>query len=195
MGDLVDNAIKSAPGTAMQETVVRVKEQKEEVMHYCRDLDEQIIGFIQGNHEERSYREDDFDVSEWFANETGVQYFGAGTKVNLELKGAVNHKLTLLVAHTYRGANPINKCRNFYNARGPADIVALAHMHEPFVAQEFYQDAPRIYIQTGTYQQYSRFFMENTMSSSKVMQPAVAVLEGTNVPFMDFNDAIKILEK
>jgi len=195
MGDLIDNAIRSAPGTAIAETVVRVKEQKDEVLALCREIDDKIIGVIQGNHEERSYREDDFEASAWLANELGTPYFGAGTKINLELvnNDGMITKLVVLVGHTYSGAGAANKCRNFYNKRGPADIVALAHMHTPYIGSEYIQDVQRIFCQCGTYQEFSRFFMENTLSSSKVAQPAVAVFGEEKVPFLDFKTGINTL--
>jgi hypothetical protein len=195
MGDLIDNAIRSAPGTAIAETVIRVKEQKDEVLALCRKIGDKIVGVIQGNHEERSYREDDFEVSAWLANEVGVTYMGAGTKVNLELTGKDGKvtKLVLLVGHTYMGANPACKCRNFYNKRGPADVVALAHMHVPYVGTEYIQDKQRVFVQTGTYQIFSRFFMGDTLSSSNSEQPAVAIFGDKKMPFLDFKDAIKSL--
>jgi hypothetical protein len=195
MGDLIDNAIKTAPGSAMAETVVRVKEQKDEVLALCRKIDDKIVGILQGNHEERSYQADDFEVSSWLANELGVAYMGAGTKVNLELVGKDGKvtKLTVLVGHTFTGANPLLRCRNFYDRRGPADVVAVAHMHEPFVGSEFRQDGLRIYCQCGTYQEFSRFFMENTLSSSKVSMPAVAIFGQERMPYLDFRAAIKSL--
>ena len=193
LGDLMENAIKSAPGGTTQEQVMRVSDQKEWVKKACEDwLNGRILGICQGNHEERSYNVDDFEINRWLAGEIGVPYMGSGAKIILDTSvGPVE----IIAAHNYGGlgmSNPnfLTAFRNLFSRRGPADIIALAHYHTPWIGTDQRQGKTRYYMRCGTYQTFSRYSMSLGLERSDPSMPAVHIDEGGKIiPYLDFKSA------
>lgn len=78
MGDLIELATRHSVGSGVYEQDFAGQSQHEQMMEWLKPLADSslILGLLQGNHEERVYKESGINISKVMARELGVPYLG-----------------------------------------------------------------------------------------------------------------------
>lgn len=158
MGDTVENtkpqsksgtalyaAVMPNPGTQLAYAATRLR--------WARG---KWLALLQGNHDAWDGRWAGIDRLPALANDLGAEYFTeAGGSIFVTLGGARYH---IVARHNSRGNSQINKgnaMRRLWDewpwAWENADVVVLAHTHEPHLEEPIRKGEPVTYMRTGTY--------------------------------------------
>ena len=195
MGDMIDNYIPGAPGGGSHDAVARVSDQKKIVEAISKGLKNQVVGVIQGCHEEWSFKEDDFDFADWMANTLDTCYLGFGGLIHLV---AGDNSYDIGVAHKFRGGyvNPTSVGVNLYREIGPFDVGVTAHVHKPSMGV-FEEQGRFIHVLTcGSYKEEDRHVARMRITPVVPTMPAVIfkAKERKILSFFDFKDALPNFE-
>lgn len=130
LGDLIDAGLRGSIGAGPYDNTTTPEEQYETVISLLMPIREKIYCMLNGNHENRIYKETSIDVVKIMAKILDVRYAGFGTFVNLNMNGA-NHKI--YATHGSSGAryrhSKLARCVDLRNIV-KADIYLMAHTHD-----------------------------------------------------------------
>lgn len=141
VGDLVNNSIKSSVANPFDE-VVRPRDQKEHMVEFLRPLKERILCAVSGNHEYRSKRDTDSDITydimarlqlEDLYRENAV-FMKVGIGERPESPNRTLGTFTFCVTHgsgggIYTGA-AVNRNERFANVLDGCDCLITGHTHK-----------------------------------------------------------------
>lgn len=126
-GDLIDLATKRL-GHSVYEQKISVDDQIDTILGYLKPLKKYIMGSVSGNHELRTYKEFDLDVSKLIANELDCEYRptlyhkyninGKEYKIHTQHGTKTSNQLHLMLGQVMRATQHID-----------ADLFLYGHCH------------------------------------------------------------------
>lgn len=129
MGDLLETATRSSVGSGVYDQQEIVQEQLETMKRWLAPHKDRIIGLLDGNHEERVYKESGLNLTKILCQESGTKYLGAGRLIRIRVG---QHVYSLYVTHGSSGATlPYTKIKRCLELRQyiDADLYAMGHVH------------------------------------------------------------------
>ena len=139
MGDLIDSSLKSSPGSSMYESKMNVDDQYDAMTDMLQPIRNKLVGLIEGNHEERVYRETGFNISKVMARELGVPYFGHSELFRVKVG---KQRYDFFVTHGSSGSTtPTGRLNSLLkiSAHFKADIYCMGHVHDLFTMTDLTQ--------------------------------------------------------
>lgn len=138
-GDLINNAIKTSVSDVYEESMTP-KEQKKRCIEELRPIKERILGITTGNHEERTSKLTNQDISEDIADALGLSHLysnnGLFIKVSLGQKSNKIRQVTYSI-HAFHGAgggkksgSSINNLEDYALGFEGVDIFTMGHVHK-----------------------------------------------------------------
>jgi len=165
MGDIIDASLKTSPGSSVYDTNMNVEEQYEHCLKKFAPFKDNIIGLIQGNHEERITRETGLDISKIMARELGVNYFGHSSLIKIKV-GTQNydiyatHGSSGATTHSGRLNSLMKLSKSFY-----ADCYLMGHTHDLFTHSDIFRtfrgENKRYYVLTGHFLNWLGSYAQN----------------------------------
>jgi predicted phosphodiesterase len=144
-GDLLNNAIKTSVSNVYDE-VMRPREAKKLMVEMLSPLKDKILCAVSGNHERRSSRDVDDDITYDIMCKLDIEDRYRENIAFLKLQfgkpkgdGARNPTYVLVVTHGAGGGaltgGVVNRAERFGYAIDGADALILGHSHKPFTTQ------------------------------------------------------------
>lgn len=141
-----------------------------------------LLAIVEGNHDGFDGRFAGIDRLPQLAAHLGAEYFTeTGGSIFVHLGGQVYH---LVVRHNHAGISQLNKgnsARRLYDewpwASEHADVIALAHTHEPHLEQVMRKGEIVTYVRSGTYKVRDEW-AENNGWRSAYGVPVVVLFPG-----------------
>jgi len=132
MGDLIELATRHSVGSGVYEQEFAGQSQYEQMVEWLKPLAKKglILGTLQGNHEERCYKDSGVNVSKAMARELGVRYLGDACW-NVFRVGSQSYTIYSLHGRTgskFDGTALLALER--ISASFFADLVAMGHAHK-----------------------------------------------------------------
>ena len=159
MGDLIENASANSVGSGVYQQNMNPGQQVKDMVTKLKPIEKQILYSHRGNHEERSFRFDGFDIGETMADSLGVPYIRNMCICDIEV-GKINYRIWTWHGH---GSSQMTAGRIKIIQRQAetfeADVYAMGHVHELFdttlpkreIVKGEFQDIFKHYILTGAY--------------------------------------------
>lgn len=136
-GDLINNGIKSSK-TNVYDEIYSPKEQKRRMVEMLRPISNKIITAVTGNHERRSARESDVDITWDMCDALGVEYGNDMAFVKLSVGEKPNRKpATYMICATHGAGggallgSGLNKSDAWQQSVEGLDILISGHVHKP----------------------------------------------------------------
>lgn len=149
-GDLCDNAVKSSIGNVYRSTMSPM-EQKKMMAKILEPIAHKCLAVVGGNHERRSSREVDNDMTYDIASKLNIEdryresiafvkiQMGIPEKDGTRTKGSARPTYVLAVTHGAGGGiltgGAVNRGERFGYLLDGADALVLAHTHRPWTSQ------------------------------------------------------------
>ncbi len=186
MGDLIEMATRYSIGAGVYEQKWNGQSQVERIVEILKPLAEKklIIGFIEGNHERRVYKETGVNVANYIANELGTRNLGYASW-NLFRVGRQNY--TVYAWHGVSAARfewtklkaAVDVANSF-----DCDLFAMGHVHQCSDTAKLYQsvnlrnktvvEKKKFVLITGHYLSYDGgYAQERGYSPAKLGSPKV----------------------
>lgn len=132
MGDLVEMATRDSVGSGIYEQEFIGEDQVEQMIGILKPLAQKklLLGFLNGNHEDRIYKATGVNISKGMCRELGIPYLGDACWNSLKV-GDQNYSLYLLHGRTgarYDGTALLALER--ISVSFHCDIVAMGHAHK-----------------------------------------------------------------
>lgn len=146
LGDLVNNATKSSVSDVYKETMTPA-EQKAAMVRYLEPLQQQIIGAVSGNHEQRTSKESGQDITydilakldleDLYRESMAFIKIGLGSRT---YKGDIKPRCTYMIAATHGAGSGmtgavVNRGERFGGIIDGVDIIFTAHSHKGAVTR------------------------------------------------------------
>lgn len=156
-GDLADNYNTSAYKSGQIEQVLQIQKQKAIIETLVKELEGNILWFINGCHDEWSYFNDGFDLAQYLAHKDQQGYYmGHHGRVDIILNG-IKYR-TFVIHNTFRNSS-INEghglkwvCREHVSY----DIAIKAHNHKAHVEEFFMRGKKRYAMACGSFKGQDR---------------------------------------
>lgn len=146
-GDLINNSIRSAKFANPFDEVLRPREAKARMVEYLKPFKDRILCVVTGNHEARTLRDADQDLTydicskldiEHLYRET-IAYMGIGVGSGSRPNGKPTVTYTFAVTHgsgggIYTGA-AVNRNERFGNVVDGLDCLVVGHVHKGFISK------------------------------------------------------------
>lgn len=196
-GDLMNNAIKSSVSNVYKETL-SPHEQKKWLIQELRPLKNRILGITSGNHEARTKKESDVDLTEDIAFALGLEniydYNCIFVKVRFgKLLGKEKKPVTYLI-HATHGAgggkfigNSLNNLENYGLMYEGVDIFIMGHVHgrvstrSTKIVVDPHNNITRerevLYVIASAWQDYGGYALKN-MLRARCKGPTQIILDG-----------------
>lgn len=144
LGDLIDNSTRNSVGSPY-DAALRPLEQKKLMEQYLTPLRDKILAITSGNHEARSMKDVDADLTEDIASKLDIEdrYRREICYVKISLgkrgDGATTSVFNLVLTHGAGGGSltgaSVNKNERFASIIENADVFIAAHTHKPAVTK------------------------------------------------------------
>lgn len=136
-GDIINNGLKSSK-TNVYEEKYPPREQKRRAIELLRPIANKIITMVPGNHERRSAKESDTDITWDMCDALGVEYVGDMAFIKISVGSKRNQKpatYSILVTHGAGGGaligSGLNRSDKMQMAVEGLDIIISGHTHKP----------------------------------------------------------------
>lgn len=144
-GDLVNNNVRTCGFINPYDELVRPREQKKHMVEYLKPIKDRILCAVSGNHEARSIRDDDIDITYDIMAKLDIEDLyrpnAAFMKVSLGHRkdNAPIQSYTFAVTHgagggIYTGAT-VNRNERFGNVIDGLDCLIVGHTHKGTVSK------------------------------------------------------------
>lgn len=145
-GDLINNSTRGMRFANPFDEVLRPREAKRRMVEYLKPVKDRILCVVSGNHEQRTIRDTDQDITYDICSKLDVEHLyrenmafmrvGCG-KRNKENKSLATY--TFCVTHgsgggIYTGA-AVNRSERFGNVVEGVDCIVTGHVHKGFVSK------------------------------------------------------------
>lgn len=145
-GDLLNNSVRSAGFANPFDEVYRPREAKRKMTEYLMPLRDRILCVVTGNHERRTYRDDDqdltydicskLDIEQVYRENIAYMCLWLGTR-NTENKAICTYSFAVTHGNgggIYTGA-AVNRNERFGNVIDGLDCLVVGHVHKGFVTK------------------------------------------------------------
>lgn len=145
-GDLLNNSVRGAGFANPFDEVLRPKEAKKRMVEYLEPVRDRILCVVSGNHERRTLRDDDQDLTYDICTKLDIEHLYRENMafMRLRLGQRENSKkpdntYAVCVTHgagggIYTGA-AVNRDERFGNVIDGLDCLVAAHVHKGFVSK------------------------------------------------------------
>lgn len=145
-GDLLNNSVRSAGFANPFEEAIRPRDAKRRMAEYLKPLSDRILCVVTGNHERRSLRDDDQDLTYDICSKLDIEERYreniAFMCISLGKRGSENKpqaSYNFVVTHgsgggIYTGA-AVNKNERFGNVIDGLDCLVTGHVHKAFITK------------------------------------------------------------
>lgn len=145
-GDLLNNGLRSCKFVNPFDEAIRPRDAKRRMVEYLKPVKDRILCVVSGNHERRTYRDDDqdltydicskLDVEELYRENIAYMHLGVGVRKG---RKDANNVYTFAVTHgagggIYTGA-AVNRDERFGNVIDGLDCLVTGHVHKGFVTK------------------------------------------------------------
>lgn len=146
-GDLLNNGVRTCKFANPFEEKLRPRDAKRRMVEYLEPVKDKILCVVSGNHERRTYKDDDQDLTYDICSKLDIEHLyreniaymkiGIGKRKNGSGRNRVVY--TFAVTHgsgggIYTGAS-VNRNERFGNAIDGADCLVVGHSHKGFVTK------------------------------------------------------------
>ena len=142
MGDFIENANKRSVGAGVYEQVMNPTEQDVYLKDFLEPIAGKCIGYLKGNHEERSFKDSGYDTACIVCHALKMpycmwEYFG--------IIAGEGRAYTVYAVHSYSGSKTVGGDintveRDYEKYLGSVDIIMKAHGHKQnFVPVDFFE--------------------------------------------------------
>lgn len=198
-GDLINNSVRSSVANPFDE-VFRPKEQKKRMVEYLNPIKDRILCAVSGNHERRSLKEDDVDLTYDIMSKLDIENLYrenmAFVKMGLgkrKSEGKSETTFTFGVTHgsgggIYTGAS-VNRNERFGNIIEGLDCLVVGHTHKGTVSKpsKIVIDSrngkvsvkPYTVISSVSWLNYGGYAMQKMLLPSQVADPQRIIIGGT----------------
>lgn len=200
-GDLLENAkVMSKAGNALYHAAfANPREQYLYVLTRMRKMKHKILAILSGNHDSRDAAYAGIDRLPQLCRELDVPYgTEAGMTTYLEVG---SQKYTLVTKHDYQGKSNITKTNSarrlwteWPHSWEAADVISLAHLHEPNIAVQQQRGRDVVWMRSGAYKVVDEYALSKGYKSVYGV-PLVVFFPDTRkmVPFIDFDEGVRYL--
>ena len=148
-GDLLNNSVRSAGFANPFDEVLRPREAKRRMVSYLEPIKERVLCVVTGNHERRTFRDDDQDLTYDICSKLDIEHlyreniaYMAISLGNQQRKGrndSPEQTYTFAVTHgagggIYTGAS-VNRDERFGNVIDGLDCMVAVHVHKGFITK------------------------------------------------------------
>lgn len=146
-GDLLNNGIRSCKFANPFDEALRPMEAKKRMVEYLKPIKDRILCVVSGNHERRTYKDDDQDLCYDICTKLDIEhlyrqniaYMKIGCEKRIHQKTHYNNCYTFAVTHgagggIYTGA-AVNRDERFGNVIDGLDCLVTGHVHKGFVTK------------------------------------------------------------
>lgn len=146
-GDLLNNGIRSCKFVNPFEEVYRPREAKRMMVEYLEPIKDRILAVTTGNHERRTYKDDDQDITYDICAKLDIEhlyreniaYMKIGLGNRSKSRGKYNCAYTFAITHgggggIYTGAG-VNRDERFGNVIEGLDCLVVGHVHKGFITK------------------------------------------------------------
>ena len=182
-GDLISNNLKNSIGSVYEDTIPP-SQQKKEIRRMLEPAKDRILAMTSGNHERRSKKEADQDITEDIAEWLGVPYREEAALIKLSFGKKENGKrqvYTIYATHGWAGGRkPGNAINNIEDLSKNvfADIYLVGHAHKRIAHRALYylpdlynnqvREIEQLYVSSSAWLEYGGY------ASHKGMRPQVS---------------------
>lgn len=193
LGDEIDNFIFNFAKWA---SVMPPGHQRLITEWLMKSLKDKAIAFVLGNHLHWTKKTADIDIMARLAWLEQAFYLGHRGDLHITVGSEVYH---FHLAHRAQGTSALNKSnsgRRTADTIGGADVIVEAHLHDPWVHQEYKANKRQVWMRTGTYKRDDDYADELGFPRAQWDMPMVILLPDTHrvIPFLDFRDGLDTLE-
>lgn len=200
-GDLLENAkVMSKAGNALYHAAfANPREQYLYVLTRMRTIKHKILAILSGNHDSRDAMYAGIDRLPQMCRDLDVPY---GTEAGMTTYLTVGDQMyTIVTKHDYSGKSNITKTNSarrlateWPHSWESADVVALAHLHEPNIATQMQRGREVVWLRSGAYKIVDEYALGKGYKSAYGV-PIVVFFPDTRkmVPFMDFDEGVRYL--
>lgn len=140
-GDLLNNSVRTVGFTNPYDEKIRPREAKRLMVEYLKPLRDRILCVVTGNHERRTMKDDDQDLTYDICSKLDIEHlyrenigFMAVSVGQRNYNGKPNNTYTFAVTHgtgggIYTGAS-VNRNERFGNIIDGLDCLISAHVHK-----------------------------------------------------------------
>ena len=196
-GDLMNNAIKTSVSNVYNETM-NPNQQKKFVIENLKPLKDRILGITSGNHEHRSKKETDTDLTEDIAYALGLEeiYDDAGVFIKINVgRNNRNQPISYIIhaVHGNGGGKQLGSGLNnldFYGSQYEGvDVFIMGHIHKKIAGKtskvvvdlihESIKTKEIAYVTSGSWQDYLGGYAQRMMLKASTKGTSTIVLDGT----------------
>lgn len=200
-GDLVENAkVMSKAGNALYHAAfTNPREQMLYVRKRLAIAQGKILAILSGNHDSRDGSHAGIDRLPQLCQHLDVPY---GTEAGMTIYFTVGgHRYTIVAKHDYQGKSQITKSNSarrlwteWPHSWDSADVIALAHLHEPNLAVTHQRGQEVVWLRSGAFKVHDEYALSKGYRSAYGV-PVVVFFPGTRkmVPFLDFDEGVRYL--
>lgn len=199
-GDLLNNSLRSTKFANPFDEAIRPRDAKKRMVEYLSPISEKILCVVTGNHERRTYRDDDQDLTYDICAKLGIEHLYRENiafmkittgKRNGKRAGSIS-SYTFAVTHgsgggIYTGAS-VNRNERFGNIIEGIDCLVVGHSHKGAITKpaKIVVDASHNYVRMGYYTvvscvswlNYGGYAAHNMLLPSQVSKPQEIHLSG-----------------
>lgn len=168
MGDLIENASRGSIGAGIYEQTITPNTQIWNIAKKLKPIANQILYMHEGNHEERSYRFNGFNVGEAIANYLGIPYIRHMALTDLNIG---KQKYRIFTWHGYGSSQTSAGRIKILQKQAEtftADAYFCGHVHELYevslpkreITNGEFQDIFNHYVLTGAYLKWDESYAE-----------------------------------
>lgn len=198
-GDLLNNSTRSSVANPFDE-VIRPKEQKKRMVQYLMPIKDRILCAVSGNHERRSLKDDDIDLTYDIMAKLDIEHLYrenmAFMKIGLgqrtEDKGRAEVNYIFGVTHGAAGGSStgaaVNKNEHFGNVIDGLDCLIVGHSHKGSVSKpskivvdrknEKVTVRPYTVLTCISWLNYGGYAMQKMLAPSQVADPQRIIING-----------------
>lgn len=149
-GDLLNNGLRSCKFVNPFDEAIRPRDAKHRMVQYLEPLRDRILCVVSGNHERRTFRDDDQDLTYDICSKLDIEHLyreniaymriGVGHKNDIKKNARIRaNSYTFAVTHgsgggIYTGA-AVNRNERFGNVIDGLDCLVVGHVHKGFISK------------------------------------------------------------
>lgn len=196
MGDYCDNFQPRGTPPATGDQVIPAGPQLRLAAHFFAYVAEKVLGFIEGNHDNWTWKLVGFSYVQAAAERLTKPYLRHGGTVNLKVG---NTEYRIAIRHDFRfksALNSTNSQRQMFHFTGGADIVALGHLHFGEIHHKEIAGRETIWLRNGTFKVDDDFAYQIGVGKGQPVMPAVVLYPTLKkmIPFRRLEDAVACLQ-
>ncbi len=193
-GDYKDNYISDAPKGGNFEALIPPGMQDLFVMRYMDKCGEKNIALVRGCHDSWDKKSGDKDFIQTICERINSINLWHGGDLSIKLG---DQKYLWRCRHKYKfesGLNVENSMRRINEMKGPCDVAAVAHLHDPYYMKRHFMGEWRVLLRTGSHKVWDEYGQQIAGYKGKIGMPVIIMYPDKRqiIPML-LDDAIEYL--